>query len=483
MLLVAIKGPTFNDAQEQIKKALLYADLVELRLDCFTQLDIRALKALCACFSIPMIFTLRSHNQGGSYTASEEQRLLDIRSLASLKPEYLDLEHNIQTDFIQEISSQYPEIKLILSYHNFLETPKDLEGLYQKMRQTPAHFYKIAATANNCLDAMYLLSWAKNIKNLIAISMGPHGEFSRILGPIIGCLITYAALEEAQQSAPGQLPAQILIDKYRHRSLTPHTKICGLIGDPVEQSISAETHNDLIKTLSLNAVYVKIQVSPSELSPFLQLAKQLPFHGLSVTMPLKEPILPLLDDIDPEALKIGAVNTLLFEKSRIFGYNTDGMGALNALETLSTVKNKRTLIIGAGGAAKAIAYEAIKRGALVTILNRDEKRAHQLAERLHCIGKGLCHIKEDSYDIIINSTPVPLPIPADDIPPNSLAMDIKTKPKETLFLKHAKEKGCILVYGYQMFIEQALGQFSLWFQIDIPKSRAILEKNAIKFLR
>lgn len=488
MICVVIKGPTFEEAHQQISKAVAYADLVELRLDCFKSLDLAALKILRSHFSIPMIFTLRSQIQGGNYAQSEEQRLADIHRLIELEPEYLDLESHVSACFIAEISSQYPEIKLVLSYHNFIETPEDLERIYQEMQKIPASLYKVAVTAKNCLDALRFVCWAKKSDDkLIAISMGSYGQLSRILGPLMRCPITYAALEEDQKSAPGQLSAKTLIERYHHHSLNLHTALYGLIGDPVDQSISDETHNSLITAYGIDAIYVKIQVNPSELSDFLQLAKQLPFHGLSVTMPLKEQILPFLDDIDPQALDIGAVNTLLFEEGKIFGFNTDGIGALNAIESEYQVKDKRIVIIGAGGATKAIAYEAHRRGGLVTIVNRDEKKAFQVAEGLHCIGKGLDYMAtcaETGYDILINCTPSALPIASDYILPQTIVMDITTKPKETAFLKLAMEKDCPIIYGYRMFIEQALGQFNLWFKnhFDIQKSRKILEKKAIDCL-
>lgn len=488
MICVVIKGPTFEEARQQISKAIAFANLIELRLDCFASLDLAALKSLRSHFSIPMIFTLRSQIQGGNYTKSEECRLADIRRLTELKPEYFDLENHVSASFIKEISSQCPEIKLIFSYHNFTDTPEDLDKLYREMQKTSAHFYKIAVTANNCLDALRLVCWAKNTNNnLIAISMGPHGQISRIIGPTIGCPITYAALEDDQKSAPGQLSAQTLIERYNHHSINLETALYGLIGDPVDQSISDETHNDLMKTCGLNAVYVKIQVNPGELSDFFQFAKQLPFRGLSVTMPLKEQILPFLDGIHPEAREIGAANTLCFEKGKIFGFNTDGIGALNAIEKEISVKGKRIVIIGAGGASKAIAYEAQRRGGLVTILNRDESKAHKIAAHLHCSGKGLdcmASCADAGYDILINCTPVPLPIHSDYILPQTVVMDIKTKPKETSFLQHALEKECQIVYGYRMFVEQAVGQFNLWFQdqINPQESRQILESKSAKLI-
>lgn len=483
MICVVIKGPTFKDAQQQLKKALTCADLVELRLDNFSSLSLTDLKKLRSQFSIPMIFTLRSRSQGGNYLHSEEKRLADIRSLAELKPDYLDLENDMPPQFINEIASIYSEIKIILSYHNFAETPQNLDKIYEEMRKIPAFFYKIAVTSNNCLDAFKLICWAKKSKNkLIAISMGLHGQVSRILGPIWGNPITYAALEKDQASAPGQLTTKELLERYRYRSLTSQTAICGIIGDPVDHSIGHITHNDLMAVSGLEAIYIRIQVSSNELSEFLKLSRQLPFRGLSVTMPLKEHILPFLDNIDRQANEMGAVNTLLLKKGKIYGFNTDGIGALNAIEQECKVKGKRIVIIGAGGSAKSIAYEAQRRGGQITIVNRNPARAHQVANDLACIGKGLDEMKsctEEGYDILINTTPVANPISTEYILPQTIIMDIKTKQLDSEFLQDARNKDCRIVYGYQMFIEQALGQFNHWFQdkIHIGKSRAILENK------
>lgn len=485
MLCIVIKGPSIEEAHQQILKAHDYADFVELRLDYFTSLDLNAILTLRSHFSIPMIFTLRNQIQGGNYAQSEEMRLADIRKLLTLKPEYFDLENNVPPSFIEEVSSNYPEIKLIYSYHNFEETPPDLDDLYHEMQKTPVFFYKIAVKAQNSLDALRLICWTKNCNDhkLIAISMGQYGQISRILSPLMGCPFTYASLDEDPKSAPGQLSAKTLIEKYHHRFLNPNTAIYGLIGDPVSLSISDITHNHLISFCGLDAVYIKIQVTPSELSDFFQFARQLPIHGLSVTMPLKEHVIPLLDEIDAQALKIGAVNTLIFEKDKILGFNTDGVGALNAIENNCLVRDKHIVIVGAGGAAKAIAYEAHRRGGRVTILNRDDGKAHNIAQNLDCIGMGLDNMAacaEAGYDILINCTPVPLPIKAEYILSNAIVMDIVTKPMQTIFLTMAKEKGCGVIYGYRMFIEQALGQFTLWFndRLNIQEGREILNKIA-----
>lgn len=484
MLCVVIKGPSFEEAEIQIQEALKFADLIELRLDCFKSWDLEKLQALRNLFSIPMIFTLRSFQQGGEYHQLESDRLSDLRSLVELQPEYLDLESHVPKEFVEEISSSCPKVKIILSYHNFCKTPDNLEEIYQKMQKFPAAFYKIAMLAKNSSDALRLLNFAKRSdNNLIAISMGSFGQISRILGPVIGSPITYASLTDDLTSAPGQLTAKILLERYRYRSLNTHTAIFGLIGDPVSQSIGDETHNHLFSSLGYDAVYVKMQVSQTELSDFLQLAKQLPFSGLSVTMPLKEVILPCLDEIDAEACKIGSVNTLLFENGSIFGFNTDGKGALNALEQNQSVKGKRLVVIGAGGAAKAIVYEAHFRGAQIKVLNKDMTKAKELANRIGAEGYGLDLMPiccKEGYEVLINCTSVAMPILSDHLITNSIVMDINTKPKKTSFIKEAKAKQCQIVFGYQMFVEQALGQFKLWYKnrFDTLAARKILSSKA-----
>ena len=488
MICVAIRGPSLQEVTSQIIQALPHADLIELRIDLFDNVDLNGLKELCAKFNIPMIFTLRSARQGGHYAGSEAERLDELRTLATLKPEYLDLESHVPDIFVAEIAASYPDIKLILSYHDFAETPANLEKLYMDMRKIPVWGYKIAVTACSSLDALRFLCWAKKAGgNLIAISMGPHGQVSRILAPIIGSPMTYASLEDGQQTAPGQLSAKVLIERYRYRTLTPQTALYGLIGDPVDRSISDETHNYFFHEQKIDAVYVKIQVTAAELGPFLELVKEFSFKGLSVTMPLKELIVPYLDEVSSQARDIGAVNTLLLQDGKWIGSNTDSIGALNAIEKTLSVKAKRIVILGAGGAAKAIAYEAARRGAFVTVVNRDEARAEQVAMCINGKAKGIDRMtecKNEGYDILINCTPTDMPIKSEDILSNAVVMDIKTKPKETPFLQCAEAKGCKVIYGYEMFVEQALGQYNLWFggQFSAPQYRAILEKKALESL-
>lgn len=470
MLCVAITG-SYKKTAQQIQSVLADADLIELRLDMIDGWNIEWLEQLRKQFRKPMIFVLRPPSQGGHYKKSEANRLEELRQLAALEPEYLDLESTVPASFVAEIKDRHPDIDIILSYHDFKKIPEDLDSLYEKMRQTPASLYKIAVNPKDTTETLRFISWAKkkntkNNNNIIALCMGAEGEVSRIVAPLIGNPITFASLAPELESAPGQIPFKILSERYRYHSLGPETKIFGLIGNPVVQSIGDRTHNQFFEEHDLDAVYVKMRVEPGKLKEFLQVAKQLRFRGFSVTMPHKEKVIPFLDEIDAEARQIGAVNTLVWREGKWIGYNTDGIGALNAIEKVLRVKEKRVVILGAGGSAKAIAFEAHRRGALLVIVNRDKNRAQELAKAYGGKAWGLEEMHEcskEGYEVIINTIPVGMPIEKEDILRGTVVMDIIAKHQGNDFLEAAKEKGCKTMTFYEMFMEQALRQFKLWF--------------------
>lgn len=466
-ICVAIKGPSYLEAADQIEQAFGRADVVELRIDLFQEIDLNLLRDMKEQYAIPMIFSLRDKSQGGNFEGSEEERLSLLFKLGKIQPAYMDLEAHISQDWIERFSAAYPDVKIILSYHDFKATPLDIDSIFFGMKKKKAFFYKLAFFANSSLDALRLLCWT-NEKNdsLITISMGDLGQASRILGPVVGSMVTYSCLDEHLVSAPGQMPSDLLKDVYRYEFLNRQTAIYALMGNTVSTSISHLTHNSLIERLGENAVYVKFPVKEHEVPEFLQLIRRLPFKGLSVTMPLKEVVINYLDEIDEEAKEIGAVNTLVVDGQIIKGYNTDSVGALNAIEKEISVRGKRLVIIGAGGAAKAIAFEASRRGAKLTILNRSLEKAEALAGVLKCEAGSLddaITIAEQGYDILINSTPCEMPIDPNGIVPGCVVMDIKTRAFDTPLLQEAEAKGCIIVFGYEMFVEQAVEQFLLWF--------------------
>jgi shikimate dehydrogenase len=247
------------------------------------------------------------------------------------------------------------------------------------------------------------------------------------------------------------------------------TKICCLIGNPVEHSLSPLIHNAGYKALGINYAYVSFQVS--DIKRAIEGIRGLGIRGVSVTIPHKTKALKYLDKIDPLAEKIGAVNTIINDDGILTGYNTDGDGAIQALEEMTPLGGKRAVLIGSGGAASAIAVGLKKKVVKLVILNRTGAKAAKLAEKVNAEDSGgLQKLTEiASADILINATPVGMwpELNQSIIPKNLLhnrltVFDIVYNPRETKLIAEARERGCAVVYGYKMLLYQAVKQFELF---------------------
>ena len=489
LLFGIIPGPDLQTAERLVEQGKSYVDGVELRLDYFEKIELDPLKAFIHSCGLPVMLTLRRKDQGGVFQGMENERLELLESLCALHPAYVDLEYDVPLEFRKKLFETYPGILFLSSYHDFTQTPDDLESVLAKVISPFAHIYKIAFAAKSTLDALRLLELVqahRSKKQLIGICMGEEGKCSRLLAPIVGNFLTYAAIEGSISTAPGQMTAKEMQETYRFRQLNKETKVYGLIGDPVDKSLGGLIHNAVFEERRINAVYVKLKVKTSEILAFFAHLLKLPFHGLSVTMPHKEAIVPLLSQVSTELRAIGSCNTIQIDKEKVIGFNTDGIGALNAIEKRGLVFGRYVVVIGAGGAAKSIIFEAAKRGAIVTIVNRTPSKAEELAALVQGRGGGfdlMPDVCKQGYDVIINCIPESDLIDEEWILPEKIAMDIVYVPKDTLFLAKASKKKCRVVYGYEMFINQAVEQESLWFPgIDREKAYAVIEEKVIAAL-
>ncbi|HSW72963.1 MAG TPA: shikimate dehydrogenase [Chlamydiales bacterium] len=453
MLVAVIKDP------KDVEKAIPYADALEFRLDYSLKLV-----ELRSKVKQKKLFTLRKKEHGGVYQKSEEERLKELEHLASLKPDFLDIESDVPLSFLKKIRDLYPEIQLIISHHDFEKTP-DLFALLQEMEKPFYAIYKIACKANSASDLLRMLSFIRKTskeKKIIGISMGEYGEPSRVLGKIMGNYFSYASIEK-EQGVLYQLTIEELHKIYHFPDLNSSTQIFALLGDPIEQSVGPIFHNRIFHERKQNAVYVKCKAKQEEVGEFFKASL---FQGFSITMPLKEAVIPFLDHIDLDAKKIGAVNTVVKKDGKYVGYNTDAPGALDALEEESFVRGRKLIIIGTGGTTRAIAYEAKKRGSEVYIAGRSKEKAEAIAKEFSCHAVLLNQLP--TYDILINATPVGmkeelLPIPESEIRPETIIMDTIYSPSFTPLLQAAQKKNCICVFGFSMFENQALLQQKLWF--------------------
>ncbi|MGQ9641038.1 MAG: shikimate dehydrogenase [Candidatus Bathycorpusculaceae bacterium] len=258
------------------------------------------------------------------------------------------------------------------------------------------------------------------------------------------------------------------------------TQLCALIGDPVEHSLSPYIHNAAFKHLKLDFVYLAFKVSKENVKEALQGARALGTRGLNVTMPLKTAVIQHLDKLDPNTKKIGAVNTILNNDGTLTGYNTDGLGALEALRANGqNPEGKNILILGAGGAARAVAFALCEKASGMTILNRTQEKAEILSEELSKnFGKKIKHggFNEETLkrevkkaDILVNATSAGMAPQENETPvnmkllhPNLTVFDLVYNPPETRLLREAKAIGAKTVDGICMLVYQGTLSFKIW---------------------
>lgn len=259
--------------------------------------------------------------------------------------------------------------------------------------------------------------------------------------------------------------------------INSQTKICCIIGNPVEHSLSPAMHNAAYDSLGLNFAYLAFRVT--DVKNAIAGIRSLGIRGTSVTLPHKISVMQYLDNIDETAKKIGAVNTIVNNNGKLIGYNTDSLGAIKALEEKTSLKGKNVILIGAGGAARAIAFGLQQKQAHITILNRNIEKAKTLAKEINSDYGNLSDmVKVKKADILINATSYSDSlIPKDYLHKNLYVFDIIYNPKETEMIKDAKRMGCTIIYGYKMLLYQAVLQFRLFTGEKAPVT--IMEKVLI----
>jgi shikimate dehydrogenase len=251
-----------------------------------------------------------------------------------------------------------------------------------------------------------------------------------------------------------------------------HTQLFGILGDPVAHSLSPAMHNAAFAHLGLNGVYVPMRPTGNLADAFHGL-RSLGFAGVSVTVPFKTAIMDLLDAVDPVARKIGAVNTLVFGQTgaaiRCTGHNTDWLGANRALAEVIDLAGRTALVIGAGGAARAVGFGLIEAGACALLANRTEARGRELAGLMGCRFVPATELPQIRADILINTTSAGMTPHTDAIPIDPallthfpVVMDIVYAPVTTRLLREAAACGCHAVNGLAMLQYQAVAQFTLW---------------------
>lgn len=454
------------------------AELVEFRADWLSRIP--DMGRLIKDRPTPIVFTCRRLADRGRFRGNEDQRMALLRTAIVAEVDYVDLEEDIAAKI-----PRFGSTKRIISYHNFDETPDDLEDIHLGMKELDPDIIKIATMANTPLDWVRMLRLVKSSDvPTIGFCMGELGLPSRILCGRYGSPFTYATFSKDRELAPGQLSFEEMRKLYRFDQITPETEIFGVLGDPIGHSLSPLLHNAAFQKLGMDAVYLPFRVPKDHLLKTLEEFEWLGVQGYSVTIPHKESVLEYADKTVGLVREMGAANTLIRGSSGQWtAANTDCEAALQTMRLGlglqandgGAMKGKKVLILGAGGVARAIGFGLVREGAAVTITNRTQSRASELAKDLGCQQIKWGQRASELADIIVNCTSVGMHPNVDDVPfqmnwisDGQLVFDTVYNPENTLLLKQAKEYGWSTASGLEMFVRQAAAQFEMFSGEEAP---------------
>ncbi|MCI0365563.1 MAG: type I 3-dehydroquinate dehydratase, partial [Phycisphaerales bacterium] len=344
---------------------------------------------------------------------------------------------------------------VIGSFHDFVQTPVEIESVLDRACAGPAQIAKVSTHVNTWCDNRRLLdlmsrSWPKPV---IVTGMGDVGQITRVIGLARGSFVTYGSSGKA--AAPGQLTLHEMMNVYRFKRIGRMTKLLGVLGNPLGHSLSPVIHNRAFEKLNLDFVYLKFPAD--DVKDFFENARSIGIEGLSVTIPHKVAVSAFLDEQTPQAMEVGAVNTVSSRAGKWIGDNTDVDGVQLALTSAGfDPAGKKVVILGQGGAAKA-ARTALKGAKEVVLLGRREL---DRASRIPC-------------DLLINATPVGSYPMLDASPisghiPAGIVFDMVYNPPMTRLLRIAADQGKTIIQGTSMFLAQAARQFEIWTGCPAP---------------
>jgi 3-dehydroquinate dehydratase / shikimate dehydrogenase len=495
--------PIFCRDSEQIRRDVARAieagaDLVELRLDTYDDVDDTLLLAMQVDF--PFLLTRRPERQGGESAEDDDTRYELLQNHRKGFPEktLVDLEWDGQrTMEYRELLNEHA----IVSQHDFQGRPATLTRTYIDMCRSDAGVVKIAWMARSirdCVEALQLLDLRH--KPSVMICMGEAGMVSRILCGKFGAYLTFASLEKLSATAPGQLSIDELKSIYRWDAIARSTKVYGVVGSPIAHSMSPAIHNAGFGATDWDGVYVPLLVEPGweSFKAFCEVYfdfKPLDLSGLSITIPHKENALRYAKDkgwrVDPLAERIGAVNT--YDVANRFATSTDYAAILDTITTSLSIdraglKGLRITVIGAGGTGRTAVAALAHFGASVTVVNRTLDRAQALAAEFGATARAMDELAAIESDVFVNTTSLGMSPNIDTSPfdagtpkltTSTLVFDTVYNPLQTKLLKQATDAGAKTVGGIEMFVRQAAGQFSLWTSVDAPVDvmRRVVEKR------
>ena len=464
-----------KNAAEMLEKAEQVArdnSFIEFRLDYLgtPALFLPKLKSFIEYHPhITLVATCRRAKAGGKFNGSIASEIDVLCKAAALGCHLVDVE--LETA-VQLKTADWNKLRkhasIIVSFHDFRGTKK-LDETFAKMEAFPADFIKMVTTANSLHDNVTMMKFLEKKGDghaMVGVCMGEQGIISRVLAVRAGSVFTFGAANPGEETAPGQIAARTLLDTYRIEQVDAATRVYGVVGDPVSHSLSPAMMNTAFRRENLNAVYLALHAKT--IGDLMQCVREIPIHGLSVTMPYKTDIMKYLDKTDAVTAKIGACNTVIRgADGKLYGFNTDVAGVIRPLEQRMAIAGSKFLVLGAGGAARAAVFGLKERGAEVWVMNRTASAAQNLAKQAKAKAIQKTQLAKLQFDAIINATSVGMktedkPLLSEKDLNTRYAFEMVYSHGDTKFTKMARAKGVHVIPGIEMFVNQGARQFEIW---------------------
>lgn len=505
MICIPITDGTREEALCSIGRSAPVADAIELRMDLIADANLAQLIAAArhASDSVKIIVTCRRPEESllpaDGATARQKppcqakDKVALLRQAIALGADFIDVELACGEKTIRQLQSfcrrQKSTARLIVSWHDISKTPSlpKLKEIFRACVKSGADIVKVVPYARNLTDNLKILSLIayarERNQEIIAMCMGELGQMSRAMAPLWGSFLSFAVLPGEKKSAPGQLTVSAMREiRYLLQSpkrsplslpLPPGPVNFVLLGNPVRQSLSPLMHTEALKAMQIDGNYTAFCVG--DLAAAVAAIRGMNIRGASVTIPFKTEVLEYLDEIDADAAALGAVNTIVNDRGRLAGYNTDWLGFLEALEDVIGIAGKTFVLIGAGGTARAAAYGIRKKGGQLAIVNRTPDAGYALARAFDCPFYPFSAMGKIKAQVLVNTTSVGMypnvqesPVAASLLSHYELVVDVIYNPLKTKLLRDAEAQDCRIVSGLEMFVRQGASQLKLWTGMDAP---------------
>jgi 3-dehydroquinate dehydratase/shikimate dehydrogenase len=494
---------------------------LEVRADVLGDLDPEPLRRL---FPGKLLYTLRSHAEGGSFEGSQERRK---RRLIAAAERYDRVDVEGARDLAPELLTAVPPERRLISWHGPASDAAALEACFGRMAAAEAALYKLVPWAVQPGEALapLMLLHALQRPDVVAFAGGDAGTWTRLVAPRLGAPVVYGAVSDAPGAtgAPGQPSIRTLREDFGLPALLPAGALFGVVGNPVAHSLSPRLHNGAYRELGIPALYLPFQTD-SFGDFWLEVVEEgvletvgLPIHGLSITAPFKAAALAVAGAESPLAGLIGGANTLVLRDGVWEAESTDPAGVVEPLrERGIEIAGRRAAVVGAGGAGRAAAVGLTRAGARVTLFNRGPERGEKAAADLNLPCLPLRELEPGEFDLLVNATPLgrapkgqtpqqgqaqaaqaaaqlgqpgqeqhgrqvqraaeePLPFPVDALRQGAVVIDLVYRREEegpTPLLAAAGGRGAMTIDGREVLLGQARGQFRMMTGRELPRELA-----------